>query len=375
MISIYIKTHDARFVALGFIVQAVATIVVTSLAGGLTDRLPRRGLVVGLELLRAATLLSTPFLIGLNWWLIVPILFFLSGINAVVQPAKQAAIPSLVPSGQIGKANAMVAATSMLAGAVGFGVAAAILSTFPSSINVLFVADAATFVLAAGIILGIPNLGGGLIATSVAGALRRTWSIVEARPHLVVSTLAAFLIPISMPALLALAYQISLAGGQTYSLLELVSSVGIFVGSLIVSRIGSIGSMRTVGAGLLLTGAFSVAIAMSPIYVIVLFALFVASVGNPIYAVANQTALIEAADASNRGTVMATRFGLAQTAGIIGMAVGGVVTRQFSPGAAYAVLGVGLVLLALYALAAGRSTVNPLHGAAYEEAALQRAKT
>src|SRR2546421_6805955 len=70
LISIYIKTHDARFVALGFIVQAVATIVVTSLAGGLTDRLPRRGLVVGLELLRAATLLSTPVLIGLNWWLI-----------------------------------------------------------------------------------------------------------------------------------------------------------------------------------------------------------------------------------------------------------------------------------------------------------------
>jgi putative nucleotidyltransferase with HDIG domain len=374
LISIYVKTHDARFVALGFIVQAVATIVVTSVAGGLADRLPRRGLVVGLEVMRATALLSTPFLIGLSWWLIVPILFFLSGINAVVQPAKQAAIPSLVPAGQIGKANAMVAATTMLASAVGFGVAAAILSTFPGSINILFIADAMTFVLAAGIILGIPNLGGGLIATSVAGALRRTWSLVEARPHLVVSTLAAFLIPISMPALLALAYQVSTAGGETYSTLELVSSVGIFVGSLLVSRLGSIGSMRTVGAGLLLTGAFSVVIAMSPVLLIIVFGLFVASVGNPIYAVANQTALIEAADVSNRGTVMATRFGLAQTAGIIGMAAGGLITRQFTPSAAYAVLGVGLVLLALYALAAGRSTINPLHGAAYEDA-LQRAKT
>src|SRR5437667_78219 len=46
LISIYVKTnHDARFVALGFIVQAIATIVMTSLAGGLADRLPRRGLV------------------------------------------------------------------------------------------------------------------------------------------------------------------------------------------------------------------------------------------------------------------------------------------------------------------------------------------
>jgi putative nucleotidyltransferase with HDIG domain len=375
LISIYVKTRDARFVALGFIVQAVATILVTSALGGLADRLPRRGLVVGLELLRASALVVTPFLIGINWWLIVPILFFLSSINAIVQPAKQAAVPSLVPAGQIGKANAMVAATTMLTGAIGFGLAAAILSKFPGSINALFIADALTFVLAAVIILGIPSLGGGSITTSVAGALRRSWSLVEARPHLVVSTLAAFLIPISMPALLALAYQISFSGGQTYSALELVSSVGIFIGSLIVSRLGAIGTMRTVGAGLLLTGVFSVAIAISPALSIVVAALFIASVGNPIYAVANQTALIEAADASNRGSVMATRFGLAQTAGIIGMAVGGLITKQFSPTTAYGVLGVGLVLLALYALAAGRSTINPLHGAAYEEAALQRAKT
>jgi MFS family permease len=176
--------------------------------------------------------------------------------------------------------------------------------------------------------------------------------------------------------LLALAYRVSSTGGQTYSTLELVSSVGIFIGSLLVSRLGAIGTMRTVGAGLLLTGAFSVAIALSPILGIVVVALFIASIGNPIYTVANQTALVEAADPSSRGSVMATRFGLAQTAAIFGMAAGGLITSYYSAQAAYGVLGLGLVMLALYALAAGRSTTNPLHGAAYEEAtALQRAKT
>jgi MFS family permease len=97
-------------------------------------------------------------------------------------------------------------------------------------------------------------------------------------------------------------------------------------------------------------------------------ALFIASIGNPIYTVANQTALIEAADPTNRGSVMATRFGLAQTAGIVGLSVGGLLTKS-SPQLAFEVLGVGLVILALYAIAAGRSTTNPLHGAAYEEAA------
>jgi hypothetical protein len=78
---------------------------------------------------------------------------------------------------------------------------------------------------------------------------------------------------------------------------------------------------------------------------------------------------------------MATRFGLVQTASIVGAAVGGLITREYGPWAAYGVLGVGLVLLSMYAIAAGRSTTNPLHGAAYEEATMlaagagSRAKT
>jgi putative nucleotidyltransferase with HDIG domain len=375
LISIYARTHDPRLVALGFIVQAVATIVVTSLIGGIADRLPRRGLVVGLEVLRAACLVAMPMLIGVDWRLIVPILFLLSSINAVVQPAKQAAIPNLVPVGQVGKANAIVAATTMLFGSLGFAIAAAVLTRFPTSINALFIGDAMTFVVAALIIAGIPNLGGGVPAISVSGALRRSWAVLEARPQLAISTLAAFLIPMSLPAVLAIAYQVTNTGPQTYSTLELVASLGIFVGSLMVSRLASIGTMRTVGTGLLLTGVFAVAIAATQNIAIIIAALFLASIGNPVYSVANQTALIEAADSDSRGSVMATRFGLAQTAGIVGLAVGGFLTKVSSPQTTFAVLGVGLVILALYAIAAGRSTVNPLHGAAYEEAALQQAKT
>jgi len=384
LVLIYFRTGDPRLVALAFIVQALGTVVMTGALGGIGDKLPRRGLVVSLELLRAAVLVATPFVIGREWWLIVPIVFFLSCINAVVQPARQAAIPNLVPVGQVGKANAMVAATTMFAGAVGFGLAGGVLGLFPRStdlsIQMLFIADAATFALGAAVVLGIPNLGGGSATTSVSGALRRSWAVVEARPHLVVGTLAAFLIPISFPALIALAYQISSRGGQSYSIFELISSVGIFAGSIVVGRFGAIGTMRTVGGGLLLTGVFSVAIWMSPMattstLIVIGVALFIASIGNPIYAVANQTAILEAADASNRGSIMSTRFGLVQTASIVGTAVGGLITKQFGPEAAYAVLGIGLVLLAMYAIAAGRSTTNPLHGAAYEEATLRQAKT
>jgi putative nucleotidyltransferase with HDIG domain len=368
LVSIYAATNDARMVALAFVVQAIATILTTGVLGGLTDRLPRRGLVVILECVRAATLLGIPMAIAdrTRWWLLIPILFFLACVNGIVQPARQAAVPSLVPPGQVGKANAIVAAVTMLAGAVGFGLAGAILGLFPKAINALFVADAATFALAAAIVIGIPTLGGGSIGASVSGALSRSWSIVAARPHLVIGTLAAFLIPISYPALLSLAYQLargwgsSQQGGQAYSWLELVSAAGIFVGSLVISRFVVIGSMRMVGAGLLLTGAFSLAVFFSPGIGLIAVALFIASTGNPIYAVANQTALMEAADSGSRGSVMATRFGLVQTASVIGAALGGVITNQWGALAAYGLLGVGLIILAMYALA--------LHGPAYKEA-------
>ena len=165
LVTIYLATKDPRFVALAFIVQAVATIVMSSALGGLTDRVSRRVLIAGLEAVRAVILVGTSFIVqGGRWWLIFPILLVLSSINAVVQPARQAAIPTLVPIGQVGKANAMVAATTMLSGAVGFGLAGAILALAPKSTNWLFMADAMTFALAAAVILSIsggrPQFGG-----------------------------------------------------------------------------------------------------------------------------------------------------------------------------------------------------------------------
>jgi hypothetical protein len=59
-----------------------------------------------------------------------------------------------------------------------------------------------------------------------------------------------------------------------------------------------------------------------------------------------------------------------QIAIIGGTAAGGLISKNSSPVAAYGVLAIGLILLGLFALAAGRRTTNRLHGVAYEEATL-----
>jgi predicted MFS family arabinose efflux permease len=183
----------------------------------------------------------------------------------------------------------------------------------------------------------------------------------------------------SFPALFALAYRVAtsdIPGAQAYSLLEVVLSGGVFVGTLIVARAVSIGTMRTAGAGLLLTGMFSLAMVLNPTLFTVAVFLFIASIGNPIYTVANQTAVVEAADPSNRGSVMATRFTFVQTASIAGTAIGGLLTQVIpnnGPLIAFGVLGIGLILLGLFALAAGRVMSNPLLGSNYEEATVRAA--
>ena len=380
LVAIYSATGQAGAVALGFIAQALGTVVMSGALGGIADRVTRRPLLVALELLRAAILVALA-LVGPSVWLIVPVLFVLAMINAIVQPARQAAVPSLVPVGLAGRANAMVATVGTLAGAAGFGLAGLILAlTFHSNgTRVLFLVDAATFAIAAVIMRGIPTLGGGTTTTRLTGALRRAWSIEAARPHLTIGALAAFLLAMSFPALFALAYRVAttdIPGAQAYSLLEVVLSGGVFVGSLIVGRAVSIGTMRTAGAGLLLTGLASLAMILYPSLFIVAVFLFIASIGNPIYTVANQTALVEVADPSNRGGVMASRFTLVQTASIAGTAVGGLLTQVIphnGPLVAFGVLAIGLILLGLFAIAAGRVISKPLHGGAFEEDTIRAA--
>ncbi|HZQ49386.1 MAG TPA: HD domain-containing phosphohydrolase [Candidatus Dormibacteraeota bacterium] len=382
LVTVYAATsRDARAVALAFIAQALGTVLMSGVLGGVVDRFHRRSLIVSLEFARAALLLSMPFLLiavspAAAVWVVVPVLFVLAAINSIVQPARQASVSALVGPGQIGKATAVVTATVTACGAIGYGLAGLILAVgqrfgVASPTMILFVADAATFAVAGVLVLGISDLGGGAVGMRLTGSLRTALRIDAVRPHLIMGTIAAFLLAMSFPALIALAYRlVPDRGAAAYSGLEVVLSIGLFGGSLLLSRfdsIGSIGTFRTAGGGLLLAGIGSLAMTLSSSGVFVAAALLVASIGNPIYVIANQTALMQASNESNRGTVMASRFSLVQTASIAGTAVGGFVTNSFGPIWAYGFLAIGLILLGMFAVAAGGGVSNPLHGGPYDD--------
>jgi len=111
--------------------------------------------------------------------------------------------------------------------------------------------------------------------------------------------------------------------------------------------------MRTAAFGLAVGGLFSLPIVLLPLlgtgwlpFWLALGLLALASIGNPIYSVANSTALVLLASEHNRGSVMATRFGLAQTALMVGVAAGGGLNALAGPFVTFGCVGLGFLALA-----------------------------
>jgi len=354
LVWLYSKTNEPLAVAGAYIVKAVATVVISGFAGALPDRVRRAPLIMNLELGRAALLFLTPLFLNVTVWAIFPVLFVLAAVNAIVEPARQAALPELVEPREVGPANAGISAAGMIAGAGGYALAGLVIWATLSSFW-LFLVDGLTFLIAGVLIFGLGNLGGGFKRLGMWSGIGRTWSVVRARPHLLVAAAAAFFISMTFPTLITLAYSLNgtAQGPKTYVILEVMLAIGIVVGSIVVGRLRNIGSMRTVAQGLVLTGVLSIGIAMIPFWMVAILLLF-ASAGNPVYSVANVTALMDISDASNRGTIMSSRFAITQLALIAGTATGALLSDHIGPAVTYGVLGAGLVGLGLVAAVLSR---------------------
>lgn len=351
LVSVFNQTHDATAVAGTYVVKAIATVVVSGLAGALPDRLKRAPLILCLEIVRAVLLIGTPWAIAHGFWSIYPILFALAGINAIVTPARQAAIPDLVEPMEIGPANAGLSAAGMIAAATGYATAGAVIWLVGSS-SALFVVDGLTFGIAGVLILGLGNLGGGVRSVGIWSGLVTAWNVNRARTHIAVAGAAAFFLSMQFPSLITLAYRHTLAdkeGAQLYTILEVMLAIGVVVGSVAVARMKNIGSLRTVAQGLAVTGLLSIGVAVSPWIWLAAVLLLLASAGNPIYTVGSLTALMDASEKGNRGTLMSSRFAVTQLALVLGATTGALVTRIGGPEVAFGTLGAGLLALAIVA--------------------------
>jgi hypothetical protein len=155
---------------------------VFGLHGGIAaDRWSRRGLMVGADLVRCATLVPVA-LAGLSGelplWGLIAAAFALEGATSYFAPAYGATIPAVVDRENVQQANALVHATAHALSIGGWALAAALLTFLP--VSTFFAVDAATFLVSALLIARL-HAGSGRAAAETAPRLRE--GIAALRPR------------------------------------------------------------------------------------------------------------------------------------------------------------------------------------------------
>jgi MFS family permease len=150
MLHVADTTGQAVAVALLLLAGDFFPALLGPLAGTLADRLDRRRVMVACELAQGALVLATAL-----WLPPLPLLLVLVGLRAaagqVFQPASRAAIPALVPEGDLDRANAAVGVGTNGGEALGPLLAAVALPVL--EVRGVLLVDAVTFGLSA-VLLG-----------------------------------------------------------------------------------------------------------------------------------------------------------------------------------------------------------------------------
>jgi MFS family permease len=111
------RTNSGLWVGAVLIVEFLPTVVIGLTLGPLVDRLPRRSLMVGADLVRAAVFCALPFTSSVAG--IVGLALLAGLATGFFRPAVYAGVPNLVPEDQLPEANALLQTVENVSWAIG----------------------------------------------------------------------------------------------------------------------------------------------------------------------------------------------------------------------------------------------------------------
>lgn len=92
----FAKEHAARVLGIALAIKMIAYITVAPIASAFAERLPRKQVLISLDIVRAATALCLPFVTEL--WQVYILIFILQSASAAFTPTFQAMIPEVLPA-------------------------------------------------------------------------------------------------------------------------------------------------------------------------------------------------------------------------------------------------------------------------------------
>jgi DHA3 family macrolide efflux protein-like MFS transporter len=241
-ILIFERTHSALAVGLMLMATAIPSLIVGLIAGVFVDRFDRKKIMIASDLIRAALVVSIPFLIQIDILLLYVVVLFASAVKQFFDPAEQSVLPDVASEEELSAANAFLSISSFGSTAIGFAAAGFLAST--GNVYLAFYVDSVTFLLSALCIFFVriePLVVEEMTSVgAVASNLRAGISMLLGTPILR-STLIVFapvLFAFGLWNVLLLPFAVGPLGGTEfeYGLQEGLTSLGFVVGSLLMAK-------------------------------------------------------------------------------------------------------------------------------------------
>ena len=339
MIALPLYVFAATGSALGastvFIAELLPVLVFGPVLGVLVDRCDHRRTMIALNLAQGLALLPLLLTSPDRLWIVYLVAAVQAGLAAGLQPARQALLPRLVLSQQLGSANSLVAVSDNLARLVGSPLGGIVFATL--GLGGVVVMDVASYLASAALLLlarvdapaaETPAPAGGLLRDLAGGisTIRRTPPLGFV---LIIECLAALAQGIFLVLFVVFVVRILGANDTEVGLLRGVQAIGGILGGLIVGLLIRRLSTRTlIGWGFLAFGSVAlVTWNFAPVSTVVVFyvALFVVMGIPAIATTAGTITLVQGiTPPGSIGRVVATMSTLALAAQGVGLVTAGI---------------------------------------------------
>ena len=171
-VDVFDRTHSGVWVAALLIADFVPVVVIGLLLGPLVDRLSRKRLLVGADLVRLAAFVLLA--VAVNPWQIVALAFVAGVASGFARPAAYAGLPNLVDAETLPRANSLLRTAEQLTVTTGTLLGGILVAA--AGPDVAYWLNAGSFLFSAALLLRIP---GGLLQEGAVASHGHWHDIVE----------------------------------------------------------------------------------------------------------------------------------------------------------------------------------------------------
>src|SRR6185369_15225287 len=313
-------------VGLLLVARFVPSFLCGPLSGVIADRFSRQKIMIVTDILRAVVVLGFLFVRSANQlWLIYVLTVFQLALSTFFEPARTAAVPSIVSDRELVPANAISSVTWSVMLTLGAAIGGVITGWFGT--DVAFVLDAATYLLSAALIASIRvpkrrkrerqklSLGRALGITETIEGIR----YVKDRPNVLALLLVkpAWGLGGGILTLLAVfgakIFPVGNSPATGIGVLFAARGIGTAIGPIVARRMAGEGQRRmqaSIGIAFLIGGLFYILFGSATSFVFALIVLGIAHCGGSILWVFSTVILQRAVVDSFRGRVFAAELAL-----------------------------------------------------------------